>query len=96
MDKAKQIPSDDRLNRMMNDVYNLWFAKWKDRTDLTDDMWTRIFAEANQMIMENQQYPVIENLVITFLYEISARAHGGYTPAMQSKIRDLMEARYGK
>lgn len=96
MDKAKQIPDDDTMNVIMNTVYNQWFMRYKDRRITTDDDWTQVFCSADQLIEAYKKYPVVENLVITFLYEISARAHGGYTPAMQTKIRDLMEARYGK
>lgn len=96
MDKAKQIPDDDTMNVIMNTVYNQWFMRYKDRRITTDDDWTQVFRSADQLIEAYKKYPVVENLVITFLYEISARAHGGYTPAMQTKIRDLMEARHGK
>lgn len=90
-----QFPTDDQMNEIMDNIYNHWFARWKDCTELTDDKMTELYRVADQLIEVYAQFPVVENLVITFLYEISARAHGGYTKAMHTKIRDLMEVRYG-
>lgn len=86
---CRTIP-DEQLPKLLNVVYNVWYAKWKNRKTMTDDDWTLAIGEACRIMEQGDEYPVVRNLVMTFLYELEARAFGGYTETTRGKIMQLI------
>lgn len=87
-----QIP-DAKLSSLLNIVYNVWFIKWRTQVVSMQDgdpRWDQLLAEAWQIMAQGEQYPLVSNLVITFLYELEARAFGGYSETTRTKILDLV------
>lgn len=83
---------DDQLSALLHVVYNVWFCKWKSRVaGMSDDEWQQVAAEAWRIMEQGEDFPVVNNLVISLLYELSARLTGGYTEATRRKILALIE-----
>ncbi len=75
----------ERMKALMNVVYNRWFLKWSQAGRLTDATWDQMAAEADQIMRQGEQYPVVRHLVMALIYELDARLHGGYTEAGRDK-----------
>lgn len=84
---------DNKLSSLLNIVYNVWFAKWRMQAVTMhedDPRWDQMLSEAWQIMAQGEEYPVVSHLVITFLYELEARAFGGYSETTRNKILDLV------
>lgn len=89
-----QVMASDKMNALLNVTYNKWFLKWA-RQPLTDQAWNTLMAEADQIMSQGEQYPVVRHLVISLLYELDARMHGGYTETSRDKLLAMI-AKEGK
>jgi len=67
---------DQRLNRLMNVIYNQWFRKWKskDIRKWTDDDWDEMIDEAGYIVDQGREYGIVYSLVEAFMSEFDARA----------------------
>lgn len=81
---------DEQLSALMNVLVNCWWQKWK-RQPATDEIFLRACDELDTIMKQGEQYPVVRNLGITFLYELSARMHGGYTETERDKLVALIQ-----
>ena len=89
---GRECLPEDQLPKLLNVVYNIWYAKWKPRSAaMTDDDWTIAIEEACRIMEQGDEYPFVRNLVMTFLYELEARAFGGYTDVTREKILMLLK-----
>lgn len=78
-----------QMKAFMNVLYNRWFLKWSKR-EIDEAAWEELAGEANQIMSQGEQYPVVKNLVIAMLYELDARMHGGYTETSKKKLLELI------
>lgn len=85
---------DNVLSQALNKIYNSWFRKWRDKiATLSDAEFDALMTEATAMIDQYAQYPLVRNLVISFVYELDARLHSGYTKQSAEKLaRIILEA----
>ena len=73
----ESIP-DDKLMKLLNVLYNRWFAKWRHRARaFTDADRRQAIEELNQIYEQGKQYPIVEELCIAFYMELDARSRGG-------------------
>jgi hypothetical protein len=83
---------DTQLAQLMNVIYNVWFRKWKQRAShMTDDEFDLAVSEINHIMEQGKEYPIVKNLAITFLYELSARKNGGYTETERDKLLGVIQ-----
>lgn len=88
---GQPIP-DTHLKPLMNVIYNTWFGKWKLRAaKLTDEDFDKAMAELDHIMEQGKGYPIVRNLAITFLYELSARKNGGYTETERDKLLSIIQ-----
>ena len=86
---GKAIPNK-QLSAVMNDLFNIWFKKYK-VMELDDDTFNKAFDEVYEEIMlPNDEYPVVSHLAISLIYELDARMHGGYTETSRDKLLALI------
>jgi len=93
-DKHSTPIPDSVLSEAMNKLYNGWFRKWRGRIEgLSDPEFDAMMTEATAMIDQYAQYPLVRNLVISFVYELDSRLHSGYTKQSAEKLaRIILEA----
>lgn len=90
--KAGSAIPDGQLAALMNVIYNVWFGKWKRRAaNMTDDEYDSAVMELNHIMEQGKEYPIVRNLAITFLYELSARKNGGYTETERDKLLGIIQ-----
>lgn len=86
----KIIPEAE-LPKVLNELYNSWFLKWRDKAStMTDSDWDDMVDAVDPIWKLGEQYPIVNHLVITFLYELDARMHGGYTETTKNKLIKLI------
>ena len=79
---GQPIP-DDKLSAFMNVLYNVWFKKWKKTTD--EDSFDSATRELSTIMEQGKEYPVVEHMCMSLLYELDARRKGGYTKTTRKK-----------
>lgn len=90
---GRQTIQDDQLKSLLQVVYNVWFRKWKSRiaAAMSDDDWHQMITEAWNIMEQGEEYPIVKHLVITFLYELEARAFDGYTETTKDKLIKIIK-----
>ena len=77
MNRDQAIP-DDKLQKLLNFLYNLYFNKWKRRMVSASDQERRqCIEELDSICRQGDQYPIVEALALAFYMELDARARGG-------------------
>ena len=71
MPSGEPIP-DEKLNRLINVIVNVWFRKWRSRR-MSDADWHTCIGEANQIIEQGRQYPIAMDLIKALLHELERR-----------------------
>ncbi|MBR2999777.1 MAG: hypothetical protein IKF39_02170 [Oscillospiraceae bacterium] len=77
MNCDQAIP-DDKLQKLLNVLYNLYFNKWKRRMPAASDEERRqCIEELDSICRQGEQYPIVEALALAFYMELDARSRGG-------------------
>ena len=77
MNCDQAIP-DDKLQKLLNVLYNLYFNKWKRRMVSASDQERRqCLEELDSICRQGEQYPIVEALAFAFYMELDARSRGG-------------------
>lgn len=90
---GRECIPDDQLPKLMNVIYNVWWSKWRPRAAVMDDeAWDEAIREACKILEQGDRFPIVKNLMMSFLYELEARAFGGYTDVTSWKVMTMLEA----
>ena len=57
---------------------------------MNDASFDAALGEMMQIMNQGEAYPVVRHLGITFIYELDARMHGGYTEAGRDKLMAII------
>lgn len=87
---GRECVPEDQLPKLMNVIYNVWWQKWRNAA-MDDDAWSDAIDEACKIMAQGDRFPFVQNLVMTFLYELEARAFGGYTDVTSGKVMMLLK-----
>ncbi len=91
MQGKKTIP-DDTLSDVLNRLYNEWFRTYRKKIgSMTDDDWNKMVDDIEPVWKLGEQYPIVNHLVLSFLYELDARMHGGYTETTKDKLMRVIK-----
>ena len=94
---GRQVIPDEKLPALMNVIYNKWFSKWRNRSSqLAAGEWDECYAEAMRIMQQGDEYPIVRNLIVTFLYELAARIRGEYTEVERDKLLEIIEKHDGR
>lgn len=65
--------SDEDLNKYMNQIYNIWFKRWKNNKSMNKDDWGQCLKEYFFFVNELKEYSIIEVLGKALMDELVFR-----------------------
>ena len=79
---SKNPIQNNELSCFMGQIYNKWFAKWRDK-EMTDQKWRECLAELNQIVERYDNQATIKTIAYALLDEIQARQKRKYRIALK-------------
>lgn len=70
--------SNEMLAKAMNEIFNVWWRKWRDRTDLEAADWDKIFEQQEYIILRYGNHILVLNIMLALIHELQARQDGKY------------------
>ena len=70
--KPYQTVPDDILRTALNEIYNIWFIKWKSR-NMTNDLWSEAVKQLVGITGQYDSFPAVMGLADVLLKELEER-----------------------
>jgi hypothetical protein len=65
--------SNEDLTKALNEIFNVWWMKWRKQTGLSADDWDQIFKQADYLVKKYGNHIMVFNITQAIIDELEAR-----------------------